>query len=580
MESDEGFDANSTGNSLQSDSLHGYSSSFHGYRDAEKSSTRTAALEAEVVRLTRLLDGYRRSSEEQRSVGDVRAGRDTSLLHAAQSDVRRLQSRVNDVETEKLQLERELNKTTNRLRDDVQKLETQLQLEKKGSSRKMSELDVAETSLKRTVNELREQVEFDKDRRECLEKELMDAVDGREQLRQKVSETDQDLLSLREKLDSAEQSNSQLVAQVTFLTKSNESLMEDIDDNNERMSEELKACRQARNCAEQRCTELEAHCNKLTETVQLLAERARELEMSVEEAEKAAAECERLRHEHNVLVASEEKLVDKINDKDDVMRRLVDELTECRSALEEQSHKLQMANIALDTCKEDGSRCARDLEDTRTREKELQESEKQLMTRVRELEKTEAILTTKLSALEADKEQLSRTESELKCQLEDSRRRERELLEKVAVVERREGTLQEKVDRLESRATHLVELLRSTQEMSVHRQLRDVFHDDQQDVDDTDVVVPDSSCQQSLDQTCDVERMTKVELVSKVYQLERKCCQQRNKMRELSVELSTLRQKLADANHTQLDTVLPALMSTVENKVCTRAPQKSSVVYE
>jgi len=459
-----------------------------------------------------------------------------------------------------------------RLRDDVQKLETQLKLEKKDSSRKICELDVVETGLKRTVKELREQLEFEKDRRGCLEKELLDAIEGREQLRQQVVETDRNLSSLREKLESTEQSNGQLVAQVNFLTKTNESLMEDIDDNNERISEELASCRQGRNAAEQRCGELEAHCNKLTETVQLLAERARELEMSVEKAEKSAADCERLRHEHSILVASEEKLVDKMNDKDDVMRRFMDELADCRSALEEQSHKLQMANIALDTCKEDGSRSARDLEDTRTREKELQESEKQLMTRVRELEKTEVILSTKLSALETDKEHLCRTEAELKCELEESRKGERELLEKVASTERREGTLQEKVERLESRATHLVELLRSTQEMSIHRQLRGIYQEDStDDIDDTDVVVPDSPIQQPPDQTSsglDLERMTKVDLLTKVYQLERKCSMQRNKIRELGVELSTLRQSAAESSHRQIDTVLPVLMSTVENKVC------------
>ena len=214
VESDEGYDGNS--NSLQSDSLHGYSNSLHGYRDAEQSTTRIAALEAEVVRLTRLLDGYRRSTEEQRSVGEIRARPghvETSLLQA-QSDVRRLQARVNDVETEKLQLERDMNKTTSKLRDDVQKLQTELELEKNESGRKITELEVAETNLKRTVKDLREQLNFEKDKHECLEKELVDTVEGREQLYQQLQETDGKLSSLREELELCEESNKQLVAQV------------------------------------------------------------------------------------------------------------------------------------------------------------------------------------------------------------------------------------------------------------------------------------------------------------------------------------------------------------------------------
>ena len=599
VENDEGYDGNS--NSLQSDSLRGYSSSLHGYRDAEQSTTRIAALEAEVVRLTRLLDGYRwshgasRSAEEPRNVGELKTRRgagdvDTNVLQA-QSDVRRLQSRVNEVETEKLQLEREMNRSTSTLREDAQRLQSERELENSESSRKISQLEVAETSLKRTVKELREQLDFEKDKRQCLEKELVDVVEGREQLHRQLQETDNNLSSLREKLELAEQTNKQLLSQTNFLTKTNDSLIEDIDENNERMSAELASCRQSRNAAEERCTELEAHCDKLTETVQLLAERARTLEKCVEEAEKETAECERLRREHSVLVASEEKLVEKLNDKDDVLRRLMDELSDCKTALEEQSHKLQMANIALDTYKEDGSRCVKDLEDTRSREKELQDSEKQLMTRVRELEKTEAILTTKMSSLEADKEQLCRTESDLKCELDERRRGEKELLEQVASLERREGTLQEKVERLETRATHLVELLRSTQEMSVHHRLRgvfDVFHDSDV-IDDTDVVhlLPDSTSityqygDHFTDQTSgyDLERMTKVELLTKVYQLERKCVMQRNKIRDLSVELTTLKQSVAEASHRQMDSMLPVIVSTVENKVNCSFYRSSMSIY-
>jgi len=146
------------------------------------------------------------------------------------------------------------------------------------------------------------------------------------------------------------------------------------------------------------------------------------------------------------------------------------------------------------------------------------------------------------------------------------------------------------VERLESRATHLVELLRSTHEMSVNRQLRDVFHGTDDILDDTDAVhvLPDSTSTtfQSGDHSTDqasgyeLERMTKVDLLSKVYQLERKCLMQRNKLRDMSAELSTLRQSVSEASHRHMDTVLymdtvlPVIMSTVEHKVVAAVVQK------
>jgi len=368
VESDEGYDGNS--NSFQSDS-------FRGYRDAEPTTARITVLEQEVVRLTRLLDAYRWSHGENRlpaggrgPIGDVTpsACHDTNLLQA-QNDVRRLQSRVNDLETEKLELERELNKTTSRLREEVERLQSGLQLQKNESHSRMSELRDVETGLRRTTKELREQVELEKEKRQCLEKELLDSAEGKERFQQQLQAKERSLADLREKMDLAEQTNKQLLAQVNFLTQSNESLMEDIDDNNERMSDELANCRQGRSAAESRCAELESHCEKLTETVGLLAERARALEKSLEETERKELECERLRHEHEVLVASEEKLVDKINDKDETARRLMEELAECKTALEEQSHKLQMTNVALEGHKNDGSRCLREAGGTKSREK-------------------------------------------------------------------------------------------------------------------------------------------------------------------------------------------------------------------
>ena len=61
---------------------------------------------------------------------------------------------------------------------------------------------------------------------------------------------------MAERLGQSEETNKQLVGQVNFLSKTNESLMEEIDDSNERMSSELATCRQGRDKAETRCTVL------------------------------------------------------------------------------------------------------------------------------------------------------------------------------------------------------------------------------------------------------------------------------------------------------------------------------------
>ena len=276
VESDEGYDGNSTGNSWRSDSL-------RGPRDSELMTTpRVAVLESEVIRLTRLLDAYRWShgdkSTERRTAGELGAPSDSTLsLCQAQDDLRRLQSRVCDVEAEKLELERELNKAATKHREELEKLQTVLQQQKKESSQKISELKNVETELNRTTAELKEQLDLERDKRQGLETKLLDTIEGRDELRQQLQEMDSSLSSLRERLELAEQSNRQLMAQLNFLTKTNDSLMEDIDDNNERMSRELSVCRQGKTDAELRCTELETRCDKLTETVGLLAERARTL---------------------------------------------------------------------------------------------------------------------------------------------------------------------------------------------------------------------------------------------------------------------------------------------------------------
>ena len=116
-------------------------------------------------------------------------------------------------------------------------------------------------------------------------------------------------------------------------------------------------------------------------------------------------------HIHSVLVASEEKLVDKMNDKDDLLRRLMGELAECRTALEEQSHKLELSNMSLDASRQQAAGGARQIEEAAAQRLQMDDAQRELVARVRELEKSEAVLTTRLAGVEADRDQLSGTES-------------------------------------------------------------------------------------------------------------------------------------------------------------------------
>ena len=166
-------------------------------------------------------------------------------------------------------------------------------------------------------------------------------------------------------------------------------------------------------------------------------------------------------HIHSVLVASEEKLVDKMNDKDDLLRRLMGELAECRTALEEQSHKLELSNMSLDASRQQAAGGARQIEEAAAHRRQMDDAQRELAARVRELEKSEAVcatsvlavvsqfrgsrkseavLTTRLAGVEADRDQLSGVEIQLKGELDESRRAEKELLEKLGRAERREGS--------------------------------------------------------------------------------------------------------------------------------------------
>ena len=99
---------------------------------------------------------------------------------------------------------------------------------------------------------------------------------------------------------------------------------------------------------------------------------------------------------------------------------------------------------------------------------------------------------------------------------------------------------------LETRATQLVELLRSSHEMAVHRELLRADADD--DVTDDvidDVTDPAASAAAATARSypAEMDGMSRVELIGRCAVLERKCSGQRARLRQLQTgELTALRQ--------------------------------------
>jgi len=139
-------------------------------------------------------------------------------------------------------------------------------------------------------------------------------------------------------------------------------------------------------------------------------------------------------------------------------------------------------------------------------------------------------------------------EIQLKGELDESRRAEKELLEKLGRAERREAALQDQVRGLETRATQLVELLRSSHEMAVHRELLradaddDVMDDVTDDVTDPAASAAAAAAATAKSYPAEVDGMSRVELVGRCAVLERKCCGQRARLSQLTGELTALRQ--------------------------------------
>lgn len=504
----------------------------------------------------------------------------------------------------------EMNRMTS-VKDSLQASESVMDMELNNQRRPInaSDLLIKQKSESDTKNELvanisqradaeiqRKTLTIDKNERHesadeeklLLERQVHEMELTERELLLRLEDKEQCIESWCNKSESWEHTKNNLTAQIEFLTRTNESLMDDIDDLNVRMSEELTSCRNAKALLEAKCVHVEAERDKLHETVNALAAKNKQLEKAAELATHHQNESQRLQHELEVLLASEEKLMDKLSDKDESIKKLMEELTECKKCLEQQSYELKRANDALDTYKTLEKRYLQELDNVRLNEHTAQDTERSLTSKVQQLEMSEAVLNTKLASLEADKVQAISTEASLRHQLKDCQRIEKELGERIIQLEKSESALQAKLMNSEISTASLVETLKTAQQMSLHTQFRcmfdsfDNFNEDpdgdmnglQQHYDDHDVTNDyvdqehESWERKQKQPFYQMERMTKVEMISKIYRLERKSAWQRHRLNELKTELETCRRKHSGTVTTDSESLMvPAWMSVVENKV-------------
>lgn len=495
------------------------------------------------------------------------------------AEVKLLNSRISNLQTieKELRLEMELCKSKHDI--DIKSLETTLKTElitKDELLKHNSEFEAIEQKLKTSIDELNRLYECEIEERHQIEGQLLVLENTERELRSILEEKDTIIESRIEKNKSLENMNNKLSAQIEFLSKTNEILMDDIDDTNVRMSEELTNCRTAKAAIEATCVRLESECDSLRNTVSAMIVKCENLEKSVELGTHHKSESQRLQHQLDVLLASEEKLMDKLSDKDEALTKMMEELTECKKLLDEQNTELQRSNDALDNCNIREKRYREELDNARRCERHIEDTEKSLLSTVRQLEMSEAVLNTKLESLEADKLQAVSVEASLRHQLTEYQRNEKELRERIIQLEKSELALQAKVVNSEKCTSSLADTLKTVQQMSFDSQFRCMLNsitDCQDDDDDDDIVVREDdvadinvSQHQSHYQ---LERMTKIEMLSKIYQLERKSVWQRNKIRELNADLENCRTRyLQIESDRSNDTMVPMWMSVVENKVC------------
>lgn len=332
-----------------------------------------------------------------------------------------------------------------------------------------------------------------------------------------------------------------------------------------------------------RISELEEDCLAAKEALDGSLAKNSSLQKNFAEREaELRQDCEAQREQMAVLMGTEENLLDRLNDQHQKEALLRKDLEQHRTDLDLVRNKAKKLETELESARFEVVRRKKDGEKTA---KESKEKEDRIMEKIKDLEKSEAQLSAQLTVMDSAKKHAEREEAETKARLKMLRQNEIQLKDRVTCLEETDSKYRKRVSELEELNAALKDALKDA--TSSHHQNRPpqechvyfadlATADEPPDTTTTTVDqrkprgppdgqtgsivyhrVPSAKIHQ-LDQT------TKVELLSKIYQLERKDLMQTTKIQELSRSLLSFREAVeVAAVAMEADALTPTITAKV-----------------
>ena len=333
---------------------------------------------------------------------------------------------------------------------------------------------------------------------------------------------------LTSELTDAAEAEKKLLMQMELLQDAEEKLMEKVETlegEEASLRRELSAVRDTNVACEVGERELQEHVGELRRTEEELRSTIERLEAKKSTLEmRYDEETDKLHNKLDLLLESEERLLDRLQEQEQVeeemkkeMTKSASELEQIKSELKQQSQELEGARreieakqIELETYRHDMHALSREkaksemelekvkvdlqssaaetsrmveqvklleaamrkndateetwMDYSRQRIEELECNEKQLKDCVNELEKSEAVLKMQVSSVEAAKDELSKSENRLREELNEQKMTAMSLKNTIRDLEKSESSLKTQVANVESQNRELLTMVRSLQD--------------------------------------------------------------------------------------------------------------------
>lgn len=542
---------------------------------SKKESSRVREHSMRIVKLEEInselrteLDLYKESIQRLEDLEKTEVQLREQLLEQA-----KLKSRIVELESVEEELRRQLEESENNFRNQFNKLSN--------SEKTVAELREVEKELRNSTRIVQEKLERKSDESDQLRKKISELELIQSEIRGRLAEKERLCSSLHESKYQSELEKERLLAQIGNLEQRSESKTKDIEEMMKKRKLEEERFLDEKVRLERRVAELVDESAILKETLESTTRRmdARQ-KLFAEREEDMRKECETRRDQLNALMGTEEDLLDRLNDQFTKERTLRKELEDRKRDLELCEEKVKVFEAALDDAKSDVMREKKGLEETK---KAWLEAEKRFSSQIQDLEKSAALMSAKMSVLETSKDHAEREESDLRLRMRILREEEVQLKERIVTLEGSEARLQQKVTDLESLNCALKESLKRAHELPTSSQCH-IYVTDLSDLHDglnsrsgrgseeQDPVHKSSMSKGSViyhhtpsGKVHQLDKMTKVELLSKIYQLERKDLMQRTKIQELMQSLASFREAVDVAAITmEADALVPTIRAKVQ----------------